>query len=227
MRQAIDNSHVVALDLPGNGSLCTQRSPATVDELADVCRAELQRRGVRPPFSMLALSLGAMVTVSWMVRHPEEVRGCVLINTSMRPFCPFYRRLRPANYPTLLRLALSADAAHCERLIMDMTSRRAAGAESTLKDWITYRTQHRVSRGNALRQLVAAARFRTSRATPTKPVLVLASTRDALVDVRCSRTLAQAWQCGFAEHPDAGHDLPLDDGPWVAEKISAWVAALS
>ena len=24
-------------------------------------------------------------------------------------------------------------------------------------------------------------------------------------------------------HPDAGHDLPQDDGPWVAERIRLWL----
>src|ERR671930_186502 len=123
LREAIDDANVVALDLPGNGRLCTERSPASVDRLADRCRAQLHRPDSKPPFFLVGMSLGAMVAVSWAARFADEVRGCVLINTSMRPFCPFYWRLRPANYARLLRLALSADAEYCERLILDMTSR--------------------------------------------------------------------------------------------------------
>jgi hypothetical protein len=47
---------------------------------------------------------------------------------------------------------------------------------------------------------------------------------DRLVDPECSRTLARAWQADFIEHPNAGHDLPLDDGAWVAQQIERWSA---
>jgi hypothetical protein len=26
-------------------------------------------------------------------------------------------------------------------------------------------------------------------------------------------------------HPSAGHDLPLDDGVWVAQAVAKWLAA--
>ena len=48
------------------------------------------------------MSLGGMVAVDWARRHPDELAACVLVNTSLRPFSPWYRRLRPANYPALL-----------------------------------------------------------------------------------------------------------------------------
>jgi hypothetical protein len=34
--------------------------------------------------------------------------------------------------------------------------------------------------------------------------------------------LARYWQAAFAEHPSAGHDLPLDDGAWVAGQVAQW-----
>jgi pimeloyl-ACP methyl ester carboxylesterase len=57
------------------------------------------------------------------------------------------------------------------------------------------------------------------------PVLVLASAMDALVDPLCSRHLAAEWKTSLAVHPDAGHDLPLDDAAWVARQVRAWLAA--
>jgi len=50
--------------------------------------------------------------------------------------------------------------------------------------------------------------------------------RDRLVDARCSERLAQAWQVELHTHPDAGHDLPLDDGEWVARQVAQWTAGL-
>jgi predicted alpha/beta hydrolase family esterase len=53
---------------------------------------------------------------------------------------------------------------------------------------------------------------------------VLVSAADGLVDPRCSQRLAQAWGAPMRKHPTAGHDLPLDDGAWVAREVAAWLA---
>jgi hypothetical protein len=37
--------------------------------------------------------------------------------------------------------------------------------------------------------------------------------------------LTHPWQCSLRLHPGAGHDLPLDDTPWVLEQIQHWRAA--
>jgi pimeloyl-ACP methyl ester carboxylesterase len=224
LRDAVHAEQVIAPDLPGNGSLSDRVSPTTVDDFPQACRAELLRAGLAPPFFLLGMSLGAMVATAWAAGFPAEVRGCVLINTSMRPFCPFYWRLRPANYLSLLRLLLLSDPVACERLVLQMTSRRCPASSDVLVEWSALRRERRVSRINGLRQLLAAARFRAPAMRPAR-ALVLASTHDALVDVRSSRALADAWQSDYAEHPEAGHDLPLDDAPWVVLRVAAWVAA--
>jgi hypothetical protein len=76
-----------------------------------------------------------------------------------------------------------------------------------------------VSAANALRQLWAAARFVAPPAPPRARVLVLTSARDGLVDTRCSLALARAWRCEIESHPWAGHDLSLDDAPWVIDQV--------
>ena len=47
--------------------------------------------------------------------------------------------------------------------------------------------------------------------------------RDQLVDPACSAQLAAAWKADLEVHPEAGHDLPLDDGPWVVNQVRAWL----
>ncbi len=227
-RGEIADAEVVAPDLPGNGRLNHLRSPASVEAMADYCRADLLARGVRPPYYLLAMSLGAMVAVAWAQRHPQEVRGCVLINTSLRPFSRLHERLRPRNYPALLKLAVlgGSDAEAAERSILRLTSRCRGDGAAILAAWIAWRREHPVSRANALRQLLAAARYRAPAQRPAVPLLVLAGAKDALVDPRCSQRLAQRWQAEFAAHPDAGHDLPLDAGAWVARQVRRWLPAL-
>jgi len=223
--QELPDANVVALDLPGSGRLYRCKSPSRIEEMAAQCRKNLLAQGHTPPYYLLAMSLGAMVAVCWASRHPEELLGCVLINTSLRPFSPFYRRLRPANYATLFALALRGPkAAQREEAILQMTSRLTRSrAAQVLSQWHDLARENPVSRANALRQLLAAARYSAPSEKPRPPLLILASAADALVDPRCSRRLAACWNCGILEHPTAGHDLPLDDGPWVASKVRQWV----
>ncbi len=220
--QALPGSRVVALDLPGNGRLHLQGSPVRVQDMVAHCRAQLASRNIAPPYHLLAMSLGAMVAVAWSGAHPREVAANVLINTSMRPFSPFYQRLRPGNYGALLAIAVwGAGPERWERTILRITSNLATDAVLPL--WLALRRTNPVSRANALRQLLAAARFRAPAVQPSVPTLVLASEQDHLVCVECSRALARHWQCALRVHASAGHDLPLDDGPWVAAQVRQWL----
>ena len=196
-----------------------------------LCRVQLAFQNIAPPYNMLAMSMGAMVTVAWSEKYPQEVAAQVLINTSMRPFSPFYQRLRPANYTLLLKLSLMGAAPEAwERTVLQLTSNRSgddhddAQHDNILPLWLAYRLENPVSRSNAVRQLIAAARFHAPLAKPTVPTLLLASERDHLVSVKCSKTLAKHWQCDLRIHDSAGHDLPLDDGTWVIAELRAWIA---
>ena len=218
----LPNSHIVALDLPGNGLLNHERSPMCVQDMVAHCRRQLAQRQLTPPYHVLAMSLGAMVAVAWSHEQPQEVAAAVLINTSMQPFNPFYQRLRPANYAALLKLAaFGATPEVWERTVLSLTSNLSS--DDVLAGWLALRAENPVSRANAVRQLLAAARFRAPVTPPESPTLVLGSTQDKLVSAACARTLARHWQCDLRLHPSAGHDLPLDDGPWVAAQVQEWL----
>jgi len=217
----LPHARILTLDLPGNGALYRQPSPLRVADMLPACRAQLQAQGVDGPVHLLAMSLGAMVALAWADAHPAEVAGGVLINGSFAGVSPFYRRLRPSSYPALLGVLASRDARASEAAILRLTSRR--GDSAVLEQWLALRRCHPVAPLNALRQLAAAARFRLPQRRPGVPLLILSGRADALVDPRCSQALAARWQLPLAEHPSAGHDLPLDDGPWVAARVGEWL----
>lgn len=221
---ALEGARVTCLDLPGNGRQNGLASLRSVEAMADWCHAEHARRGSASPCGVVAMSLGAMVAVAWAQRHPDDLAAAVLINTSLRPFSPFYRRLRPANYPRLARLmGFPASEREIETAILQMTTRRVADPAAVIEQWLQWRHENAVSRRNALIQLLAAARYRAPRTRPLERMLLLAGTGDALVDMRCSSELARAWDVPLQIHPEGGHDLPLDDEAWVLHSIQTWI----
>lgn len=218
-----DEVRIVAIDLPGNGSSNHRMSPTRIEAMTDDCRAQLRALGLPPPYRLVAMSMGAMVAVDWATRDAASIAGCVLINTSLRRFSPWHWRLRPGNLGALLRVALMPlSAMDKEAIILRLTSHNAAAAQAVLGPWTALRTRHPVSRLNALRQLLAASRYQAPLRAPAVPLLVLASRCDALVDSRCSQRLAAQWRAPIEWHPWAGHDLTLDDGAWMAERIAQW-----
>ncbi|WP_322070510.1 alpha/beta fold hydrolase [Paraburkholderia bannensis] len=215
---------VLPVDLPGNGTLAHMRSPLAVDDYVNAVRAEVQRLGARPPYKVLAMSLGGMVATEWALNYPDELAQIVLINTSMRPYSRFYERLRPAAWPALLRAAwywqASGGNVVAEAAIHRRTCARRDTLAADLDAWRAIRASAPVSRANAVRQLLAAARY-TATGVPCCPTLVLSSLADRLVDPVCSARLARAWGAVQREHPWAGHDLPHDDPHWLADVVYA------
>jgi pimeloyl-ACP methyl ester carboxylesterase len=215
---------LVLLDLPGNGPLFKQTSPSRVPDMVDACREELARRGKSGPYHLLAMSLGAMVACDWAQRFPEEISGSVLINTSLRPYSPFYRRTRPPTYWKLLATGLVRLSARWrEARVLALTSRMTVERDSVIDSWVDLQRRHPVGVRNSMRQLLAAMRYRASRLRPGVPMLLLCSRADALVDWQCSQALSRAWGVPLRLHTEAGHDLPLDDPPWVARAVSEWL----
>ena len=225
-QNALGAQHLVTLDFPGNGILHAQSSVTSVTEMANYCHTQLRQLGYAPPYRVLAQSLGAMVAVAWSERHPAEIDRMVLINTSLAPYNPFYHRLRPANYPALLRFVLHDSAAQRESLILQLTSALKSHSDhrqTILDQWIAYARECPVTRANILRQLQAALCYRAAPDAPPAPVLLLAGQHDRLVNAKCSLTLAKNWRCAIRLHPAAGHDLPLDDGVWVTQRVREWL----
>jgi pimeloyl-ACP methyl ester carboxylesterase len=212
-------AEVHTLDLPGTGTSAHRDSPATVDAIVDDCRLQWRARGFVGPVRLFGLSLGGMVALQWARRYPNEVAGCVVVNTSARPFGPFWQRLRPPVWAPLLAVLLARDPGRAEARVLRCTSAWPARHGDALAAWIALRAARPVTLANALRQLVAAARHRVAMQPPAVPLILLCSAGDGLVDPACSRRLAQRWQVPLAEHPSAGHDLPLDDPQWVVEQV--------
>lgn len=223
--EQLPGARVTCLDFPGNGTKADESSPLRIGEYVAACRRQAERWKPAGPSHLVALSLGGMVAVDWAARFPDEVASCVLINTSVRPLAPLRWRLRPTAIGILLRAMAARDIEVRERNVLRVTSRRfkpgTPTGTSIVAEWAEIQRDAPVRRANALRQLIAAARFKCA-IQPSVPTLLLASTRDQFVDVRCSRAVESRWGCPLHEHPTAGHDLPLDEPEWLVEHVVGW-----
>ena len=204
-------------DLAGNGQRWRERSPANVAAMVDDLR--LQLGPAQPPYLLVALSLGGMVALEWARLYPDEVAGIVLINSSARPLSSLWQRLRPRSWLSLLTQGLQV-AAKREPGIWQLTSNRTVDPE-TIRHWQQWAGECPVSASNGIRQLWAASQYRLL-LPPTVPMLVLTSRGDRLVDWRCSNALATRCGAALQVHPEAGHDLPLDDSNWCVAHIADW-----
>ena len=219
MKAAYTGADVHCPDVPGNGRRNGETSPASIESMMEDCRATLAATGAAPPYRLLALSMGGMIATAWAQKHPGEIAHMVLVNTSMRPFSPFYRRLRPSSYLSLARACAATQAESREAAILGVVSNVPTNRYAALAAWAALARERPVRPANALRQLAAAARYSASLKRPALPTLVLTSAGDRLVDSSCSRNLALAWQAALAVHPSAGHDLPLDDTDWLITEV--------
>lgn len=228
LSQALGPGHrVLTHDLPGMGTRHAERSPYSVAAMAADARERLAAHRADGPLRLVALSLGAMVAIEWARQWPQDLAGCALINTSLPRFSTPWERLRPESAWQLLRLLLAAmwptaSVLAREETVMRLTSARPELHPREAARWAALTDAHPAHAGNVLRQLLAAASFRAPREAPHCPLLLIVSKGDRLVSPRCSKAIAVHWNAPLVEHPWAGHDLPLDDGPWLASRLARW-----
>lgn len=222
--RSIPGASVILVDLPGNGRHHKIPSPTSLAKVTDFVRAECRGHG---PAFLFSISMGSMVALDWAARYPAEVRGAVLINTSVKGVSPLTQRLRREAWGPLGKLICTASTEARERGILKLTANTAiAGDAEVLKARVRAYEDRPVSRANVFRQLIAAATFDPPREMPKVPLLLLCSEADRLVHPACGEAIARVWKLSRKVHPTAGHDLPLDDPMWTIEKTKAWVAAL-
>lgn len=210
------NQQVLCLDLPGMGQHWQHRTPASLCGILTLVRRQLRKH--EGPYHLFAMSLGGMLAMRWAELYPTEVASLLLVNSSAGSLTPFYQRLKWQSYPAVLA-ALCVSLKKREQLILQLTSNKPEVRQARHADFVRLASLRPVSRVNALRQLWAASHF----VLPDKPeckVLLLGSRQDRLVDVAASEKIAQSWQVPLHLHPQAGHDLALDDPDWLLQQAT-------
>ena len=217
--QARSGGEVACVDLPGSGTEYLRRSPASISAIVDDVRHRwLADYPQVNAWSVLGISLGGMLALQWMQTHPQEFALGVVINSSSAGLSGSTERLQLQAGLSLLRSGLYADVHNRESRILQLVSNYHADDAELAAQWVEYANSAPISRTNVLRQLLAASRF--SAPDVLQPaLLLLGSHADRMVNPSCSQALARHFGAELRMHPDAGHELALDDPNWVVDRV--------
>jgi pimeloyl-ACP methyl ester carboxylesterase len=216
-------SGVLALDLPGVGTEHKRTAPLTTrGTTEDIRERFLEKRGAATDdeWGILGISLGGMIALDWVYRYPYDFKKIVVINSSSKDTGPVWQRLTAFGMYQMAKIVAANKSGYLrEKECMKMVSNIHQGNEEMIRHFVEIREECPVVPATAVKQLAAAAQFML----PPKikiPALILASLKDNMVDVRCSKLMAERLNAQIKFHPTAGHDLPLDDAQWVVDCIT-------
>lgn len=210
---------VECLDAPGFGTEFERTSPASISAITDDIRSRLDRGS--DTWSLLSISLGGMIGLDWCARYPGDFERAVIINSSTAE-TPVWQRFLPSSIPNLVLGRFRADVPR-ERAILAQTANNPdLDLDALSQRWAGYLQTQRPSSASIARQITAAIAFRMPKRIDT-PLLVLTSANDRLVSSSASSMIANTFDAPLAVHTSAGHDLPLDDGAWIAEQVRRWI----
>jgi pimeloyl-ACP methyl ester carboxylesterase len=219
LRGLADVVRPVAVDLPGHRDSDPVPAPS-LETYAESAYELLRHLGAGPAF-VAGHSLGGAVAQTLAVRHPEQVKGLVLISTCAR-LPPDDGALRLLGFvPASLRRALLLQGVR--RLLLgplasaDAVSLTFEEIRSCPSDTIQHDTA--IGRGMDLAAIAHALRV---------PTLILCGGGDRLTTPALSHALgAMIAGCRLAIVPSAGHMLPLEAPDIVNALIREFVTELA
>ena len=226
LKDAFPNDVVHCLDLPGNGKHIKDKSPAKMPAYGEHLEKEaaefLKENNLEEEtIGVIAISLGGMAILEWNRLYPQRIAKMVLINSSLKAFSPVHHRVKPSQWFNLILVALTCSIARRERRIIKIVSNNVEMREKYVENWIKIQQERPVKKANAIRQLKAALTHNFIKAESDTKYLVLGSTADRLVNSKCSVEIAKALGAKLELHNTAGHDIPLDDAPWIISHVKS------
>lgn len=209
---------VLSLDLPGAGMFHEMTSPRDLDSYVEFLRQKVSKGD---PLILIGISMGGMIALRWSLLYPDEVCMVFTINSSAKNLSGPLKRFNLKEWRVLLEILLTKTVEKKEGLILNLTTNKldAQKKAEIQKIFVRIQSERPVSVVSSLNQLYVASTFRITQ-RPKVPVTVIYSKGDRLVDSSCSEELIRFLGAKKAVHPDAGHDLPLDDPQWLLSELA-------
>lgn len=215
-----ESDEVLTLDLPGFGTRSEEKSPISIGNITDKVRDEfLKLKSDHKDWMLLGISLGGMVALDWAARYPMDFQAAVVINTSSKDSGPLWQRLTVFGWWKILEgFAKRKDPIEREKAVLEMVSNLKKQDVAIIEKMAQIAHDRPIELKNVSRQLLASSNFMAPNSIKI-PLLMLASLKDNMVDVRCTKLLSERLGAQAKYHPEAGHELPLDDPHWVLEQL--------
>jgi pimeloyl-ACP methyl ester carboxylesterase len=219
------NSTSVFFDIPGNGHRHQEATPFSIADMADDINKQIHHyltihnidssANAHSQIHLVGISMGGMIAADLISKSNVDFASVHIINSSFANLSPFWQRMK---LPGVINLMANIwQTGTRERTILKWTSNTPSSLDLA-PQWIKEAEEHPLSLRNAFAQLWAASHyFVDSKAHGNS--IVYCSKEDRLVSWTCSEKLARYWQVPLECHLEAGHDLPLDNPQWLAEKI--------
>ncbi|MDO9183370.1 MAG: alpha/beta hydrolase [Bacteriovorax sp.] len=209
---------VISIDLPGAGKYFQQTSPGTIDEYVFFLRNKLSEVKAVGPTTLIGISMGGMIALRWAELFPNDLAKVFAINTSAKNLSSRKERFNFKEFKKLLGILLTDNPMLKEERILKLTTEQFVITNNVLKKFAEIATTNPVSIRSTLNQIWAASNFSIDHALDI-PVVIISGLKDKLVDPECSKKLAITLGATLVSHPDAGHDLPLDDPDWLLSEL--------
>lgn len=216
--QAMTGIPVITLDLPGAGVNAHLTSPKNINEYVEFLRQHMPPGG---PIVLIGISMGGMIALRWAEMYPQEIQSVFMINSSAGNLSKPSERFNLSLWPTLLKVLMSRNHQNKEKLILDITTNKLSPERRLeLSQYFEkIQLESPVSTVSKLNQILAARAFQVVNKVSV-PVHIISSLGDRLVNPSCSKKLADLLKAQTHVHPDAGHDLPLDDPKWLLSVLA-------
>lgn len=224
-QEAFPESEIMLLEIPGVGETFKETSPDNFQDMVHFMRQKHQKRIDSDGENILmAMSLGGMIARVWLDLYPEDFKRVILVNTSFKGITPLFKRLRPLSILRFTKIFLTPSIEGREKGILEMVSNNKVEREKLLDGWIDIQKKRPVKRASFINQIKAALTSKVSIDVPKKvKILIIGAKRDKLCHYNSSKFLHKAWGGNLVIHPEAGHDLPIDDSPWLIKTIKEWI----
>ena len=200
--------------------------PLGVDKFIPLIREQVESH-LKPNQSnlLMGLSLGGMCTLEWIKQFPQDFKGAVVMNTSLADLSFPWKRIRLGLLPKMGKAHLKGGE-YAERTFVEITSNYLEGYDENTKMALKIQRERPMRFSSVVMQLLSGALYQLKINHSPTPLLVLACPYDKLVNVDCSKKLSSRLKSEVRLHPWAGHELPMDDAPWVAREVTDWWSKL-
>lgn len=222
------NYRVIAPDLRGHGQSPAPDGVYTMDEMADDVIELLDGLNIRQSVVIGGLSMGGYVALSIVLRHPDRVRGLMLMDTRAGADTPESARGREETASTVIREKSARTVIETMIPRLFGKSTRAKHPQAIGPILASMEQTSVIGVAGALRGMAVRPDRREELGKITVPTLVLVGEDDAITPALEARDMAAAIpNARFEVIPDAGHMAPYENPAAANAAILSFLRQLS